>query len=99
MSAIPPNVIGSMLGTSFAQNQASHIRSSEDAAKVSAERRQSSAISELDSVVETADNDTQVFSDAEGGGSQGRAFPQPEPEPEPLPSPDPDEDGHIDFEA
>jgi hypothetical protein len=99
LSAIPPNVIGSVLGTTFAQNQASHIRASDDAAKVSAERRQVNSVSELDSVVETGDNDTQVFTDSEGSGSQGREFTRPEPEPEPTPAAAPEDDGHIDFEA
>jgi hypothetical protein len=83
MSAIPPNLAGPILQTPLTQRQASATRSGDEAQRAASERRQTGAITEADSTVETTDNDTQVFTDAEGSGSQGRAFSQPDPKEQP----------------
>lgn len=101
MSAIPPNLVGPILQTTSMQGQVAASRSLEDAQKSSAERRQMAAVDARDSTVETTDNDTQIYADAEGSGSQGRAFSEPGQEQDAK-----DETGetgsegtHIDFEA
>lgn len=78
MSAIPPNLVGPLMQSSLVQGQVSAVRDSENAHRASSERRLTGAILEADSTVETTDSDTQVFTDAEGGGSQGRAFSEPD---------------------
>ena len=103
MSSLPPNVVGPILQTNLTQRQVSQIRDNERAARASADRQQNNAIDEKDSTVETTDNDTQVHTDAEGAGSQGRAFTPPEDaSPDPLDDerpPDNEHGGLIDFEA
>ncbi len=103
MSAIPPNLVGPILQTPFAQGQASAVRDGEEVQKASADRRQTAAITETDSTVETTDNDTQVHTDAEGSGSRGRAFSPQDESSDDLDgqSDDPtDPEGqHIDVEA
>ena len=74
MSTMPPNLAGSVLQSGLVQRNASNVRNNEEAQKVSADRRQTNAIDEQDTTVETTDADTQVHTDAEGSGSQGRAF-------------------------
>lgn len=78
MSAMPPNVVGSALQSHLTQRQVSLARETEETQRDSATRRQASAVDERDTTVGTADTDTQIHSDAEGTGSQGRAFSEPE---------------------
>lgn len=103
MSAIPPNLVGPILQTPLAQGQISAARDNEEAQRAAGDRRQSGAITEADSTVETTDSDTAVYTDSEGAGSQGRAFASPQeetPEPDPTPrGPDEDTGRHIDLEA
>ncbi len=105
MSAVPPNMVGPILQSSLTARQVSNARSGEEAQRTSADRKQTAAIDERDTTVETTDNDTQVHTDAEGLGSQGRAFSRPEdvdPEAENDDQPaadDQDAGRHIDFEA
>jgi hypothetical protein len=80
MSAIPPNVVGSVLQSNVAQHQVSAVRDNEDSQRISANRRQAATIDERDTTVGTADTDTQIHTDAEGSGSQGRAFTEAEEE-------------------
>ena len=103
MSTVPPNLVGPILQSNLAQRQVSQVRDNERAQETSAQRQQSKAINEKDSTVETTDDDTQVHADAEGTGSQGRAFSEPE-EAEEQPGdsdsePESEEGRHIDFEA
>lgn len=99
MSAIPPSIYG-VLQSPLVQGQASAVRDSEEAARLNAERRQTAAITETDSTVETTDNDTQVHTDAEGSGSQGRAFNSPAEQSAPTePEAACDDGSHIDIEA
>lgn len=78
MSAVPPNLVGPILQSHLAQHQVSGVRDNEDAHKVNANRQQLRAASQNDTTVETDDPDMQVHTDAEGSGSQGRAFSNPE---------------------
>ena len=103
MSSVPPNLVGPILQSNLAQRQVSQVRDNERAQETNAKRQQSNLISEKDSTVETTDDDTQIYADAEDTGSQGRAFSEPEEDQEPPADSDTDterEEGrHIDFEA
>lgn len=103
MSTLPPNLVGPILQSNLTQRKAAQIQDSERNQRTNADRRQTKAIDEQDSTVETTDNDTQVHSDAEGSGSQGRPFtetPEPEtPADEFEHNPDDDHGQHIDLEA
>jgi hypothetical protein len=74
MSSQPPNLVGPILQSGLVQRQVARIRDNTQAQESSLRHQQASAIDQQDSTVETADGDTQVHSDAEGMGSQGRAF-------------------------
>jgi hypothetical protein len=71
MSTIPPNWLGSII-----QTQGSHARAAGDKEKesgVQAERVGGERFADkLQDVIESSDRDSQVYSDAEGTGSQGR---------------------------
>jgi len=103
MSTVPPNLVGPILQSGLMQRQVSPVRDNERAQETNAQRQQSNQINEKDSTVETTDDDTQVYTDAEGGGSQGRTFSEPEEAPQqPADSESNDkrEEGRlIDFEA
>ena len=105
MSTVPPNLAGSVLQSHVVQRQVSRVRNGEEAHKASATRQQAAAIDESDTTVSTEDQDTQVHSDAQGTGSQGRAFSSPqeaeelEPQADDSDSISGDEGQHIDLEA
>jgi hypothetical protein len=103
MSAIPPNVAGSVLQTSLVQGQAASIRDREQAQQAAAGRRQAAAIDAMGSTVETGDTDKQIHSDAEGSGSQGRPFSEPHDAEDEAQEEESDVDletgRHVDFEA
>jgi len=87
----------------MAQQHASSVRDTEAAHSAIARRQQSSAIDEQGSIVETTDSDTQVHSEAEGTGSQGRAFSETADEQRDTADNTSDSDSleglHIDLEA
>jgi len=98
MSAVPPNLVGPILQSHMMQRQASSVRDNEETQKAAASRKQGVASDEKDNTVETTDDDTQVHSDAEGTGSQGRAFSESDESEEPTPPDTPnddDTDGHL----
>jgi hypothetical protein len=101
MSTLPTSMVGSILQSPLTQQQVSTVRDSERVQRSVAQRQQVTAATEHDSTVETADNDTEVHTDSEGQGSQGRAFSEPEEEtPTAEPAPNTLGDFHlIDFEA
>ena len=102
MSTVPPNLVGPILQSHLMQRQVAGVRDTERAQETTAQRQQSSAIDEKDSTVETTDGDTQVHTDSEGAGSQGRAFSHSEPPIEPVedePSNDTEQGIHIDLQA
>ena len=91
----------------FQAREVNADRDARRAGEADAASRQANTVTEAGSTVETSDADVAVFSDAEGGGSQGRPF--EEGPPSPLPdeaSGNPggitrDADGnlHVDLEA
>ena len=77
MSTIPPNWMGSVIQSHGAQDRAAEAKNRERTAD--AERAGKDGFSErLQDVIENTDRDTQVYSDAEGTGSQGRPFSEEE---------------------
>ncbi len=102
MSSLPPNLAGSILQGHLTQRQVSAAQNREKNQRANADRQQTAAIDEQDSTVETTDEDTQVHTDAEGGGSQGRSFTEPQEEADQAENqnpPDGDSGHHIDLEA
>ena len=103
MSAVPPNLVGPILQSHMMQRQASSVRDNEETQKATAARQQGVSSDEKDNTVETTDDDTEVHSDAEGTGSQGRTFSEsPDGQEPPVPdNPDEDENGGhlIDVQA
>jgi len=103
MSSLPPNLVGPILQSPLAQRQIARVRDNQQAQEASLRHQQTHAVDQQDSTVETTDGDTQVHSDAEGMGSQGRAFTGDQPEqPEEAAaekSPDTPEGRHIDLQA
>lgn len=75
MSAIPPNWLGSIIQAHGAQNNAAKARHKETTDQT---RRSEPFQDQLQEVIENADRDSQVYSDAEGSGSQGRSSEEPE---------------------
>lgn len=71
MSAIPPTWLSGIVQSSGAQKRADDAKRIEG--KTAADRAAADAERGLVDVVETGDHDAEVFSDAEGRGSQGRA--------------------------
>jgi hypothetical protein len=77
MSAIPPNWLGSVAQTTGAQARAGADHARE--AREQANRITGEFTDTLSEAIEAADRDSQVYSDAEGSGSQGRADGNEEP--------------------
>lgn len=82
MSAVPPNIAGSVLQSGLAQQQVSAVRDAERNQRAGADRQVAKAVDQADNSVETTDDTTEVYTDAEGSGSQGRAFSNPDEESE-----------------
>lgn len=80
MSTIPPNWLGSIIQSHDAQRRADADRSVQEAA--AAERVRDPSAAERN-IIENDDTDSSVYSDAEGAGSQGRAFSEGDGEEEP----------------
>ena len=98
MSAIPPNWLGSIIQTHAAQNSAAKARKKE----TTDQARQSEPFQDqLQEVIENTDRDSQIYSDAEGAGSQGRCSEEPEDAaPEQPETPQPEEPtGGLDLTA
>ena len=73
MSTIPPNWLGSIIQTQGAQSRAAVDKQKEAAAQADQVAGGTFA-DKLQDVIEETDRDSQVYSDAEGTGSQGRPF-------------------------
>lgn len=109
MSAIPPDIIGSAIQAAVTQREVAKSQDADRAGQSHASRIQTRAVAESTSNVETTDNDTQVFTDAEGSGSQGRHFedaletPEDDEETEGIPAggvqTGPDGRAHLDVQA
>ncbi len=74
MSQIPSDIAGSALQAGFQSRQVAKARDGERAGQAQASNNAARAADEAGSTVETTDNDAQVYSDAEGAGSQGRSY-------------------------
>ena len=72
MSTIPPNIVGPILQAAAAQQQASRALEGERQQQSNAVDAGNKISDKATDTVGEADNDAQVHTDAEGGGSQGR---------------------------
>ena len=72
MAGIPPNWLGSIIQTQGAQQRAAANKAKEGASQ--SEGTGGEFADRLQDVIESSDRDSQVYSDAEGAGSQGRPF-------------------------
>lgn len=100
MSTIPPNWMGSIIGTHDTQRQAGAARRKEEAEQI--ERTEPARFSEkLQEVITEADQDSEVFEDAEGLGSQGRSTSEEDHEEAAEQAADQsgDSGGHLDLQA
>ena len=99
MAGIPPSSISSIIQTAGAEARGAAHKAR--AAGSEAERVRPVGFAErLDDVIKETDRDSQVFSDAEGAGSQGRPFEgRPEDAPEETTEDVPGSSGHLDLEA
>lgn len=101
-SAVPPNFAASILQSNLTQRQVTAVRDSERNQRVSADRQQARAIDQADSTVSMTDDSSEIYTDAEGAGSQGRAFSEPQPDASTEPdveSATGDEGQHLDLSA
>ena len=73
MSNIPPDVIGPILQAGIAQRSAARALDNERGQQADADATGSKMNALAADSVGEADDDTQVFADSEGAGSQGRS--------------------------
>ncbi|MBU0639909.1 MAG: hypothetical protein KKB50_13655 [Planctomycetes bacterium] len=99
MSAIPPNWLASVIQSQGAQDRAAEAKNRERAAE--AERAGVTGFAEkLQNVIENEDRDGEVYSDAEGAGSEGRPHEETEEtQPEQEGEDDTATSGGLDLEA
>ena len=74
MSGIPSDIAGSALQAGAQARNVNRARDAERTGQAQASRSTARAVDEAGSTVETTDNDSQVYADAEGAGSQGRSY-------------------------
>ncbi len=107
MAEIPADITSSAAQAGYLSRDVANAREARRIAQANASNRQTKAIDDAVDVVETSDADSQVSTDSEGAGSQGRAY-DGEPESEPETSAENttegitrDDDGqlHLDLEA
>ena len=72
MSEIPPDLPSSAAQTGVQAREVAKEREARRAGQTDAATRQVKTVDEAGSTVETGDDDVAVFTDAEGGGGQGR---------------------------
>ncbi len=99
MSAIPPNVVSSVLQAGVAQQAQSTKQNADENAKADAAKRSGGTPGFEDVLeIEATDADTQVHTDAGGLGSQGRhdAPPEEQIEDEPAEAADPSDGVTLD---
>ena len=77
MSTIPPNWLGSIIQTQGGQARAAGDKQKAEAAQTESTKEGTFA-DKLQDVIDETDRDSQVYSDAEGTGSQGRPSEQPD---------------------
>lgn len=105
MSEIPSDIASSAAGAPIQSREVTKEKAAARAGQAHAANQQVRAVDDVSDTVETTDNDTQVFVDSEGTGSQGRESPEEPPEQEDN---EPSEGGvtrgddgqlHVDLEA
>ena len=97
MTTIPPNWLGSIIQSQGAQERAGQAKSAEEA-----KGTERGAFSDkLRDVIENTDRDVEVYSDAEGTGSQGSPSSEAEEQVEEVETPEEQEDpgAGLDLEA
>jgi len=107
VAEIPSDIATSAAQAGFKAQDVGKASDAERAGQANATRRQIRIVDEVEVTVETTDDNTKVFADAEGSGSQGRSEEEetaPEEEPgslEPRGGITTDENGtqHIDLEV
>ena len=107
MAEIPSDIASSAVGSGLKARDVGKASDAERAGQAKAAQRQVRSVDEVDITVDTTDDDTKVFADAEGSGSEGRSeeeetAPQEEPgTSSPGRGVTTDEDGtqHVDLEA
>ena len=101
MSTIPPNWLGSIIQAQGAKARAAEEKQKEQASQI--ERSGKAGFAEkLQDVIGSDDRDSQVYSDAEGSGSQGAPFedqPEQEQPQEQTDQQDDDPAGGLDLQA
>lgn len=78
MADIPPDISSSAAQAGFQARETAKERDARRVGQAAAANRQVRKVDESGETVETADADTAIFTDAEGTGSQGRAFQEQE---------------------
>ncbi len=73
MAEIPSEIASSAAQVGYKAREVGTGRAANTAAAANSAERQVKAIDASDTTVETDDADVQIFNDAEGAGSQGRA--------------------------
>jgi len=106
VAEIPSDISTSAAQAGFKAQDVGKTNDAERAGQVNAAKRQSRIVDEVEVTVETTDDNTKVFTDAEGSGSQGRSEEEPSSEDSATPEAQQrgiitDEDGtqHVDLEA
>jgi hypothetical protein len=98
MTAIPPGWLGSII-----QTQGAHARAAaqkQDAEAAATERAGGGSFAEkLSDVIDETDRDSQVYSDAEGPGGQGRPSDSPPEQSEPSDESDDSPAAGLDLQA
>ncbi len=74
MAEIPSGLGASAAQAGFAARDVASSRDADAANRTDARDRRTKAIDQAGSAVDTEDGDTQVFSESEGSGGQGRAL-------------------------
>ena len=80
MSEIPSDVAASAAQAGFQGREVAKEREARRAGQADAVQRQVKTVDEAGNTVETTDQDAAVFTDAEGGGSEGREHEEAGPE-------------------
>ena len=78
MAEIPSDIVSSAAGSPLSAREAAKASEARRAGQAHAADRQIKSVEEAGTTVDTDEGDTQVFTDAEGGGSQGRALDEPD---------------------
>lgn len=77
MAEIPSDIASSAAQAGYQAHAVEGERAARRSGLQNSTDRQVKAVNESDTTVETDDADSRVYTDAEGGGSQGRSFEEP----------------------